>query len=154
MKKIANFLAILLLLIVSACSKNHDYVIYHKFKEQTWARFNVLKFEIPVNATEKTYDISLFVSHSRVYEYDTLGFNMIMTTPSGEERIKEYNLEIKRKDGRFTGQCNNDSCDVSVMLKRDITLSPGTLTLEIENLVPRLEIKGLLGIGIRLHPVR
>jgi gliding motility-associated lipoprotein GldH len=154
MKKIPHLLVILILVIVSGCSKNNDYVVYHKFKDQTWPRFNILQFEIPVNSTGKIYDISLFVSHSKEYEFDDLDFNMVMTTPSGEERIKEYHMNIKRKDGRFAGQCYKDSCEVSVALKRELNLTKGILTLEIESLVPRLEIKGLLGIGIRLHPVR
>ena len=154
MKKIPHLVLILILVIVSGCSKNNDYVVYHKFKDQTWPRFNILQFEIPVNSTGKIYDISLFVSHSKEYEFDDLDFNMVMTTPSGEERIKEYHMDIKRKDGRFTGQCYKDSCEVSVALKRELNLTKGILTLEIESLVPRLEIKGLLGIGIRLHPVR
>ena len=154
MKKISYLPGILILIIVSGCSKNNDYFSYHKFNDQTWSRFNVLQFEIPVNTTEKIYDISLIVSHSKEYEFDYLDFNMIMTTPSGEERIREYHLDIKRKDGKFTGKCNDDSCEVSVVLKRELNLTKGILTLEIENLVPRMEIKGLLGIGIRLHPVR
>jgi hypothetical protein len=77
-----------------------------------------------------------------------------MTTPSGEERIKEYKIGIRRKDGGFIGQFTHDSCEVSIALKKDLKLTRGILILEMENLIPRLQAKGLLGIGIRLHPVR
>ena len=79
---------------------------------------------------------------------------MIMITPSGEERIKEYSMDIRRKDGGFVGQFISDSCEVSIALKKELKLTKGILNLEIENLVPRPEVRGLLGIGIRLHPVR
>jgi gliding motility-associated lipoprotein GldH len=125
---------------------------YYKFKDQTWPRFDILHLSLPVDVQRKTYDISLFIRHSKEYEFDALDFNMLMTTPSGEERIKEYHMNIKKKDGGFIGLCNNDSCEVTINLKRQILLTKGVLTIEIENLVPRLEVKGLLSIGIRLRP--
>ena len=109
-------------------------------------------FEIPVEVQRKSYDVSLFIRHTKQYEFDDLNFNMLMTTPSGEERIKEYKMHIKKKDGGFFGQCNNDSCEVTISLKKQLTLTKGILSIEIENLVPRLEVKGLLSIGIRLRP--
>jgi hypothetical protein len=75
-----------------------------------------------------------------------------MTTPSGEERIKEYHMNIKKKDGGFIGPCNKDSCEVTINLKKQLMLTKGVLKIEIENLVPRLELNGLLSIGIRLRP--
>jgi gliding motility-associated lipoprotein GldH len=144
----------LLLFVVFGCSDNKEVMVYHKFKDQTWSRFDLLHFDIPVNAPEKNHDVSLFIHHTADYEFDNLDFNMIMTTPSGEERIKEYHIDIRRKDGGFIGQCTKDSCEVSVVLKKGLKLTKGILILEIENLVPRMQIKGLLGLGIRLQPVR
>jgi gliding motility-associated lipoprotein GldH len=144
----------LLLFVVYGCSDNNDVMVYQKFKDQTWSRFDLLHFNIPVKAAEKNYDVFLFIHHTAEYEFDNLDFNMIMTTPSGEERIKEYHMDIRRKDGGFIGQCSKDSCEVSVALKKGLKLTKGILNLEIENLVPRMQIKGLLGLGIRLQPVR
>lgn len=76
---------------------------------------------------------------------------MIMNTPSGEERIKEYSFRIRR-DGSFTGKCTGDSCEAVISLKKEMFFSSGgILRIEIENLVPRLETKNLLGVGIRLR---
>jgi gliding motility-associated lipoprotein GldH len=128
--------------------------VYHKFKNQSWSRFDHLQFEIPVEAKQATYDVVFFIHFTKDYEYDFLDFNMIMTTPSGEERIKEYHLNIKGKEGNFLGQWTQDSCELSIPLKREIQLTQGKLILQLENLIPRPETKGLLGVGIRLHPVR
>lgn len=154
MKKTPFSLLILIVFVVVGCSDNDVVVTYYKFKDQTWPRFNILHFEIPVHAPEKNYDVSLFIRHTSEYEFDDLYFNMIMITPSGEERTKEYQMDIKRKDGGFINKFSNDSCEVSVVLKKDLKLTRGILDLEIENLVPRLKTKGLLGLGIRLQPVR
>jgi gliding motility-associated lipoprotein GldH len=153
MRKKTLYFLFWVLFIVSGCSDNNDIVIYKKFPDQTWSRFDILHFGIPVSIPENNYDVFLFVHHTKEFEFDNLDFNMIMATPSGEERIKEYQMDIRRKDGLFIGQCNKDSCEVSIALKKDLKLTKGILNLEIENLVPRLQTKGLLGIGIRLHPL-
>jgi gliding motility-associated lipoprotein GldH len=154
MQKKALSLLILILLVVCGCSDSNDLLVYYKFKDHTWSRFDPVRFEITLSASEKKYDVLFYVHHTKEFEFDNLDFNMIMNTPSGEERIKEYHIDIRRKDGGFTGKCSNDSCEVFIALKKDMKLTKGILTLEIENLVPRLQVNGLLGIGIKLHPVR
>jgi gliding motility-associated lipoprotein GldH len=153
MKLKAVIFILSLLFILSGCKKTDEIISYHKFKEHTWNRFEKIRFDIPVLDVEKSYDVYFFASHTREYEFDNLDFNMIMTTPAGEERIKEYTFLLKNKTGEFTGNCNQDSCMVTIALKKGLNLEKkGMLRIEIEALVPRLEINALLGIGIRLVP--
>jgi len=142
----------ILLLSLFSCSENDDLISYHKFTDQVWPRYNILHFEIPVDVSENNYDVSMIIRHTKEYEFDYLDFNMLMTTPSGEERIKEYHINVKKRDGGFTGRCTIDSCEIITFLRKDLMLSKGTLIIELENLVPRLEVKGLLSLSIRLHP--
>jgi gliding motility-associated lipoprotein GldH len=146
-------LGLVLLALLSGCKKNNEIVSYHKFKDHTWNRFEKVKFDIPILDIEKRYDVYFFTSHTKEYEFDNLDFNMIMTTPSGEERIKEYTFLVKDKTGGFMGNCNQDSCSVSIVLKKGLRMEKkGMLSIEIEALVPRLQINSLLGVGIRLVP--
>ena len=141
------------LFIFAGCKKNNEIISYHKFKDQTWNRFEKIRFDIHVMDIGKPYDVYFFASHTRAFEFDNLNFNMIMTTPAGEERIKEYTFLIKNGTGWFTGNCNQDSCIASVALKKGLLMEKkGMLRIEIETLVPRLEINALSGIGIRLIP--
>ncbi|MCX6250300.1 MAG: hypothetical protein NTX61_06065 [Bacteroidetes bacterium] len=152
MKQFFLIAGLFFLIIISGCKKDNDYIIYHKFENHSWYRYNTLQFEIPVLPSPKGWDIYFFVTHANSYSFDNLDFNMIMTTPSGEERIKEYHFEIK-KQGSFTGNCTSDSCTVSIALKKEIYLPPsGVIKISIEPIVPRLEIGGLFGVGIRMHP--
>jgi gliding motility-associated lipoprotein GldH len=144
---------LVLLALLFGCKKNNEIVSYHKFKDHTWNRFEKVKFDIPILDIEKRYDIYFFTNHTKEYEFDNLDFNMIMTTPSGEERIKEYTFLVKDKTGGFMGNCNQDSCSVSIVLKKSLRMEKkGMLSIEIEALVPRLQITALLGVGIRLVP--
>jgi gliding motility-associated lipoprotein GldH len=139
--------------LVSGCGKKEGRELFHRFPDKTWARFNLLSFEIPVEKAS-IYDISLFARFEPGYQYETLDFNMIMNTPAGEERINEYKMEVKGKSGEFSIECNQDSCQGSVLLKKEISFAkPGLLKIEIENLMPRLNAEGVIGVGIRLVPV-
>ncbi len=153
MKKYILLLCLIVVSFIQGCRKDNDYIISHRFKNHSWYRFNILQFEIPLKASPKGWDIYFFANHLKDYPFDNLDFHMIMTTPSGEERIKTYNFLIKRKDGGFTGDCGHDSCMVQIPLKKEIYLpAEGVLKIQIETLVPRIEIKGLLSVGIRMHP--
>jgi len=154
-----NKLPILLMLfsimigvLASSCGKKDSRELYHQFPNKSWARFNLLSFEIPVKNID-SYNIYLFARFTPDFQYETLDINMIMNTPSGEERIHEYQMEVKSKSGYFCVECSKDSCQGTILLKKEINFSkPGILKVEIENLTPHLTTEGVLGVGIRLVP--
>ena len=154
MRRITLASCLVLLLFTMCNRKPREIISYHRFDKFTWYRHDNLVFNIPVDEIQKPYDILLFARHTRAYEFDDLDFGMIMQTPSGEERINEYNFRIKDKFNGFTGKCSGDSCEATIVLKRGIVFSQkGMLKVEIENLVPKMEVQELLGIGIKLTPV-
>ena len=152
--KIPALVFILLSIVLSGgygCHKGESRELYHKFPDKAWHRFNVLSFEITIGNVEKPYDIYMFARVTSEFQYEKLGFNMVMNTPAGEERINEYQMEVKSKSGAFLGELRNDSCEGVIMLKKELNLSkPGVLKIEIENLTPRLITRGILGVGIRM----
>jgi gliding motility-associated lipoprotein GldH len=152
-KKRAFFYSLLCLIVLWAtCCNNHKInEIYHAFPDKRWPRFNFLSFEIPVKNIEKPYDIYLFVRFTPDFQYSTLDFNMIMNTPAGEERINEYQMKVKSKNGTYLIECKKDSCVGDILLKRELYFSRGgILKIEIENLIPRLVTEGIIGVGIRM----
>ncbi len=152
MKKI-NYLFFLLGLILSAgCQPDNPNGAYYPFKNHTWKRFNILKFELPVNRSEKPYTVVFFARHNQDFPYKSLDFNMIMNTPSGEERIREFQLMIRGADDKFLGNCELEICEASTVLNNELYIDKeGILLVELENLIPRIETTGLLGVGIRLQ---
>lgn len=148
--KLFTIVFVLFLFIFNGCGREkRDY--YHQFPGQVWNRFDILTFRIPITKPGGPYDIIFYAHHTKQYEFDNLNFHMIMNTPSGEERIGEFPFAIK-KSGSFLGTWEGDSCEVSIPLKTDMIFNKtGELTIEIETIVPRPEIKGLLGVGIRLQ---
>jgi len=150
----AFFSAVILITIVMAGCR-HDKVneLYHKFPDKTWGRFNLLRFEIPVTQVDKPYNVYLFARFTPAFVYEKLNFNMVMNSTDGEERINAYEMEVKTKSGAFNGKCIQDTCEATILLKRELHIGkPGILKIEIENLTPRLVTEGVGGIGIRMVP--
>jgi len=142
MKKIIFPFAVFLLFAAYACNKEKTQEYYYQCQNQSWPRFNKITFNIPINKEGGVYDIYFYADLTNEYAFETLDFNMIMSTPSGEERIMEYNMKP-------TGQGRSD-----ILLKKDIFISKkGTLTLELESLMPLLNLTGISGMGIRMVQV-
>ena len=144
-------LVVLVFLLTISCARNKPVEVYQKFENQVWPRYQTLKFEIPVIKPGNTYDIILFTNITRAFSFETLDFNMVMNTPAGEERINEYQIKIKSPVGSFLGKCGKDSCIYTIPLKKGLSINDsGILKIEIENLTPRIETSGILGMGVRL----
>lgn len=147
---VLNILLILVIATMSGCMNRESTELYHAFTNKSWARFDLLNFEVPVKKTG-LYNIYLYARFTPEFQNETLKFNMIMNTPAGEERFMEYSMDIRSESGDFIIECSKDSCQGTIMLKKEIDFhKPGILKIEIENLIPRLTTDGVLGVGIRL----
>lgn len=123
------------------------------FPSGTWPRFEILSFGFPMSDSPRTYDIVLEIKTLKNFEYDSLPMNMVLNSPSGEERIREFTMEFRNKKGQFMGQAEGDSCIFSCMLKKDLSCSgKGMLKVAIENLNPRIQTDGIVSASVRLVP--
>jgi gliding motility-associated lipoprotein GldH len=153
MKTYFFYLAILIGSFFSCSPHPKEIVVYHQFERNSWHRFEKLLFNIPIHEPNKVYDIYFFARHSTNYKFENLDFGMIMNTPSGEERINQYSFKIKKTTGGFYSKCSKDTCSAEMAIKRGLLFpKKGILKIEIETLVPRLEIDELFGVGIRIIP--
>ncbi|MEI6898405.1 MAG: hypothetical protein WCL00_00890 [Bacteroidota bacterium] len=153
MKKLLFLSLFILFLILSGCSEPKVQTWYQPFPGGIWKRFDPVKFNIPVVVDEMNCEVIFFARFVKGYEYPNFDFHMIMNTSSGEERIKEYHMTVKGKNGQMTGQWNHDTCEIQVILKKELQLTKGMLTIEIENLIPRIETAKIAGAGIRLRKI-
>jgi len=152
-KKHRLIILFLPVLLFAACSRDESYQLYYPLKNDAWHRFNILKFEIPITRENTNMNVYFFAEVTRSYSFDNLDFNMVMNTPSGEERINTFQIRVKSGSGDFSGNFRGDSCRYELLLKEGLYSSKkGTLTIEIENLNPRIETTGISGVGIRITP--
>jgi len=152
MKSPRNLLAIFLLLTISlfslSCDHGPVYEKYLKMKNSTWDRFDQKLFEIPIEDANKNIDINFVVRVTSKLTYDELPFYIILTTPAGEERIREIEIPV-RENGKMVGEPKGNVYETRVELWKEINIAAkGKCKISIENMIPKIQTEGIDEIGI------
>lgn len=144
--------ALFSLIILSSCQKKTIFREFHEFENYQWGRFDKVKFEIPIENEGISADITLAVRHLDVYPYNDLPINLILTTPTGEERIIEKTIVLKDESGKFKGSVAGSYWDQEEVLWKSFYFNrKGTYILELENINPKPAIPGLVDIGLLIR---
>ncbi len=150
-KGILSSALLILMLFLASCGHDKPLERNVDFPTGSWQRYNKLKFELPVKENGKTLDVIFELRCKKSFVYDEIPLNMILDTPSGEERIKEYLIQIRDKNGNYSGTLNGDTCISRIFLKRKLYCSKkGILKVEIENLNPRMKTEGVISARLIL----
>jgi gliding motility-associated lipoprotein GldH len=152
MKNPKTLLPIFLLFAISifsvSCDHGPVYEKYLKMKNSTWDRFDQKYFEIPVEDATNSFDITLVVRVTSKLAYDEIPFYVILTTPDGEERIREIKIPV-RENGKIVGKQTGAAYETRVELWKDLSITAkGNCKISIENLIPKIQTEGIDEIGI------
>jgi len=152
MKTPVNQLTIFLLLTISlfsvSCDHGPVYEKYLKMKNSTWDRFDQKYFEIPVDDASNSFDITFIIRVTSKLAYDEIPFYVILTTPAGEERIREIKIQV-RENGKIVGKQTGAAYETRVELWKDLSITgKGNCKISIENLIPKIQTEGIDEIGI------
>jgi gliding motility-associated lipoprotein GldH len=135
-----------------SCDNRTEFEQYQKFEKQSWNRFNILKFEVPVDDTQTAFDIILSLRHLPEFQIKEFPINLTIYMPSGEIRTAEQILNFIDNDGKTRSECLGDYCDIFFTLREDFVFQEkGTVRIEIENKWPRLELPGVLEVGLMIQ---
>lgn len=148
MQKFLWIISLLTLVTLTSC-RNNIYREFHEFENYQWGRFDKLTFSFDVKNDGTKADIILSIRHLEQYPYSSLPVNIIMTLPSGEERIVEKDIPLKDSKGEFIGDVAGSFWDVEEILWKGFYFNKaGKYTIELENLNPRPAIPYIVDIGL------
>ncbi len=122
-------------------------------KNRVWDRFNVLDFRLSAKSKGEYSDLVLYIWFTDSFEAENLPVNIIINNPSGEERILEVLFEVRDAKGAFIIPCKADTCCREYLIQRGLRVTEdGILSVQIENLYPKITTPGIAGVGIKLVP--
>lgn len=131
-----------------SCDRGPVFEKYVKMKNFTWDRFDIKLFEIQIEDVEKGFDIKFVTRCMEQFPYDDLRFYVILTTPSGEERMRELTIPV-RDNGKMIGVPTGKIYENSIVLWKDISFADkGKCKISIENLIPKIQTEGIDEIGV------
>jgi gliding motility-associated lipoprotein GldH len=151
-RNVIVILASVIFFSVISCDSRTKFEQYQKFEKQTWHRFNIVKFEVPVTTTNDAFDMMLVIRHLPELKIKELPVNVTMYMPSGEMRSAEHIIKFTGDDGKPQSECLGDLCDLSFTFRQGFVFpETGKVRIEIENKWPRIELPGILEVGLMLQ---
>jgi len=155
MKNILGIFLLIILVSFVSCKRNEPVSQIHTFKTANWERFEHLNFEFAIEDAGNDYDVSVVIKHTAKFPTESLYLNMVMITPGGEERIKDYNLFLKDRDGNYIGYETDGLFNCTIKVREGLRIhEAGLLKFEIENLMPKYHTPGIIEFGIVMEPTR
>ena len=139
----------MLLPLLLSCSKHKVFESFVKFEDYEWEMNKIIKFDVSINDTSVSYNISIPVRHIENYPYDGLLINFTYYTPNGEEHTKNYKLNFRDVKGNFIGDGSGDIWDESVIIMKNARFNtPGIYKFEIVNNMPKTPVMGIMELGL------
>jgi gliding motility-associated lipoprotein GldH len=155
MKNIFGISLLCVLLALASCKRYDPVSQIHTFTNVTWERFEHLNFELPVEDLDTEYDISVIVKHTAKFPAEALAVNVVMVTPGGEERIKDYTLILKDRDGNYIGYETDGIYNCIIKIRQGMRFQEtGMVKFEIENLMTKYYTPGIIEFGILLEKAK
>ncbi len=141
----------ILLFVLTSCSKNTVFDENHKFENNTWAKSEIVSFDVTIEDVSFAYDVLIAIRHMSGYPFANVVVGMTIETPAGETRMMQHSLIIRNTDGSFKGDGLGDIWDIEVpAFEKYLFKETGTYKFKIENRMHLAEMPGLMSIGLIL----
>lgn len=148
-KTIQSFLILISIVLISGCSSNTVFESYHKFDNLNWKRFNNQKFEFNIENTEAEYDVFLSIRHIPEIPYKEMKINYTIYTSSGGMRSNNLTMDLYDNEKNKLSECLGDFCDFVYPIRKGLTFSEaGKVIIEIENKYPKVDMLGIMEVGL------
>ncbi|HPB24891.1 MAG TPA: gliding motility lipoprotein GldH [Bacteroidales bacterium] len=144
-----KYIILLLLLGLMSCSHNKIYEKYIKIENRNWKRDQIIKFEVPVEDTVSLYNVTLAIRHTSYYAYANIRVNMMINYPTGDMRVKDYNILVRNTDGSFLGDGAGDLWDVTHPALEGVSFPfKGIYVFEVQNVMPLMATPDIMDVGL------
>ncbi|MBP8041534.1 MAG: gliding motility lipoprotein GldH [Bacteroidales bacterium] len=144
-----KYIILLLLLGLMSCSHNKIYEKYIKIENRNWKRDQIIKFEVPVEDTVSLYNVTLAIRHTSYYTYANIRVNMMINYPTGDMRVKDYNILVRNTDGSFLGDGVGDLWDVTHPALEGVSFPfKGIYVFEVQNVMPLMATPDIMDVGL------
>lgn len=150
-------LLISLFFILSSCGKpKNAFEFSTQLPASNWNKFSPLSYNFQqTNPSDQEYKLVMEVQHSNLVRPKDLFFDLIITSPTGEERIKTTHFWIKDKHSSFKGTVLDETYTVEQTIYTPISLnSEGKWTFEISPRFYLFEIEGIQTVSLKAVPIK
>ncbi|NOX87112.1 MAG: gliding motility lipoprotein GldH [Chlorobi bacterium] len=148
MRKII-ILVIIATFMLGSCNSKPDYFNKeYKMTNQVWKRFDVFWFDVPVRKND-VLDFYLPLSHTKEYPLDKFWVNITFYTPDGTTRSRDYDFDLKDKEGNWLGIQRDGLWKVELPVRKEMPVyEAGICKVRVENKYSKFELPGVASVGL------
>lgn len=143
----------LIFITLFGCEEDKSQSLVVNFDGNTWQRFNYLNFDFQVEADETAWDFLVVLRVTEDFPSQAMVFNLVMNMPSGEERIRDFKINVRDKNEIMLGEKKAGYYEYFLPVRSEVRFyETGLLKFEIENLMTKYYTPGVVEFGIVLEP--
>ncbi len=149
--KIKLFSVLFLTLALISCNETKIYNKLDKdFTDNRWQKSEVKTFEFEITEEARNYDVNVHFAYLSDFIVNPVPLMVTVVHPDTSEKKKEINLVVSDKDGKETGDCGGDYCDIFQPIFKNEALKKGKYTIIIQQNFDGQYLPNVNGIGIEV----
>jgi len=151
-RPIIFFHCIFAFLIISSCDKEKVFDEIVAIPSDGWAADKVIKFDMPVNDINKTFDILLHFRNSGSYEYSNVWLFIETKSPNGNSLLDTFEIKLSDDSGKWLGKGIGDVNNMFVPYKQNILFPVrGIYQVSVTQAMRDSTLGHVLDFGLRLQ---
>ena len=142
---------ILLAFALFSCNENKIYADLNKdFADNRWQKSDVKEFEFTIEQEARNYDVHVHFAYFSDFQVNPVPLTVSVLYPDGSEENKSLNIIVKDSQGKETGDCSGDYCDIREVIVENKPLKKGVYKVRIEHDFNGPYLPNVNGVGIEV----
>jgi gliding motility-associated lipoprotein GldH len=142
---------LLLKMLLISCNERTIYSALDKnFPEKRWQKSETKTFEFTIDQEARNYSVNVHFAYLSDFVINPVPITATIIYPDNTEQKKEINLFVKDKEGKETGDCGGDYCDIRETILKNEALKKGVYKVSIQQNFNGDYLPNVNGIGIEV----
>ena len=138
-------------LALISCNEKKIYDKLDKnFTDNRWQKAELKTFEFSIEEEARNYDVNVHFAYLSDFVINPVPMTVTILHPDNSAEKKEINIVMKDKDGKETGDCGGDYCDIRESIFKNEALKKGKYKITIQQNFDGQYLPNVNGIGIEV----
>lgn len=152
-QKIVSLMGLACLLAgIYSCKSDLAFSGAESLPSKGWFFKDTLSFSPALEKQGATYDIRLWVRHTKQYNYSNIWVRVISEAGLTADSTGLVEIPLADKTGRWLGQCSQSYCTAEVTLAKGINLGdPGAFRIDVVQYMREETLQGIREVGVEIE---
>lgn len=144
-----------LILGLGACDYNRLYEQYRPIEDHEWHYDKPVTFEVDIEDTTAKYNLFLDLRHKNNYPYNNIWMMVTTIDPNADTNKLQNEFSLADNRGRWKGQNVGSVYDHRFLIRKNFRFEhSGTYQFQIQHLMRKDQLEGVMDVGLRVEGVR